>query len=192
MPLDILLLGAPGAGKGTQAKRVSEHYGIPQVSTGDMLRAAVSTGTELGRQAAPIMERGDLVPDEIIIGLIRERLSEHDTTAGCIFDGFPRTIAQAEALDAMLAGIDRALSVVLLLDHDHEEEVVQRLLGRLEQEGRSDDTIETIRRRLEVYHEQTSPLISYYRGRSILAQIDASKSIDEVYEQVATTLDRLR
>jgi len=191
MPLDILLIGAPGAGKGTQAKRIADDYGIPQISTGDMLRAAVSSGSPLGLQAAPIMERGELVPDAIIVGLIRERLSEGDTKAGCIFDGFPRTIVQAEALDTMLAGIGRALRAVLLLDHGHKDEIIKRLLGRAEQEGRTDDTRETILRRFDVYHEQTSPLISYYGERSILAEIDASRSIDEVYRQVAATLDHL-
>jgi adenylate kinase len=191
VPLDVLLLGAPGAGKGTQAKRISEDYEIPQISTGDILRAAVSAGTELGRRARPIMERGELVPDEIIIGLIRERLTNDDTKAGCIFDGFPRTIGQAEALDAMLAGIGRSLRVVLLLDHQHEDNVVARLLARLEQEGRLDDTIETIRRRLEVYREQTAPLVSYYGERSILQEVDASRDIPEVYSQVTSILGRL-
>jgi adenylate kinase len=192
VPLDLLLLGAPGAGKGTQAKRISEDYGIPQISTGEMLRAAVVAGSELGRRAKPIMERGDLVPDEIIVGLIRERLDEHDTQDGAIFDGFPRTTAQAEALDAMLADIGRALRVVLLLDHEHEHEVVKRLLGRNEEEGRADDTLETIRRRLEVYRQQTAPLIVYYRIRSILAPVDASKSINDVYTDVKSILDRHR
>lgn len=189
MPLDILLLGAPGAGKGTQAKRISADYGIPQLSTGDMLRAAVAKGTPLGEQARPIMERGDLVPDVIIVGLIRERLTRPDTAEGCIFDGFPRTIPQAEALDEMLPQIGREIRVALLFELG-EEEAVRRMLGRAEAEGRTDDNPETIRRRFEVYRAQTEPLVAYYRDRSVLATLDAGADVDEVYAQAAAILGR--
>jgi adenylate kinase len=187
MPLDLVLLGIPGAGKGTQALRIADDYGIPQVSTGEMLRAAVALGTGLGRRAQPIMERGDLVPDEVMIGVIRERLGEPDTAGGCIFDGFPRTIPQAEALDAMLPEIGRRITVALLFDLD-DDEAARRMLGRAGQEGRTDDNPEAIRERIAVYHAKTEPLIAYYRDRSVLARIDASRGIDEVYAQVAGVL----
>ena len=187
MPLDMVLLGAPGAGKGTQAKRIAADYQLPQISTGDMLRAAVAAGTELGRLAEPIMVSGALVPDEIIVGLIRERLQEPDTSGGCIFDGFPRTIAQAEALDRMLPEIGRRIVVALLFDID-EGVAAGRMLGRAEEEGRSDDTPDTIRRRHEVYREQTEPLVEYYRDSSVLATVNAGAEVDEVYARVAAVL----
>lgn len=191
MPLDLLLLGPPGAGKGTQAKRIAEDYDIPQISTGDMLRAAVAVRTELGLRVEPILAAGELVPDGLIVALIRERLGEGDTSSGCILDGFPRTIAQAEALDEMLAGIGRRLAVVIDLQLA-EEEAVRRLLGRAEQEGRTDDTPETIRRRMEVYREQTEPLAAYYLARSILVGVDAGGQIGEVYAAIEDVLERVR
>ena len=159
MPLDLLLLGAPGAGKGTQAKRIATAYGVPQIATGDMLRAAVASGTELGNRVKPILDSGELVPDELIVALIRERLSQGDTGAGFILDGFPRTIPQAEALDAMLDEIGRKLAAVLEFQLD-EREAIRRILGRATEEGRSDDTSEVAKRRLEVYRAQTEPLVA--------------------------------
>jgi adenylate kinase len=191
MPLDVILLGAPGAGKGTQARRIAAGYGIAQLSTGDMLREAVAAGSELGRKAKAIMDAGELVSDEIIVALVRERLAQPDMGAGCIFDGFPRTIPQAEALDGMLPELGRSIRVALLFALD-EREAERRMLGRAEQEGRSDDTPETIRRRFEVYREQTEPLVDYYRGRGVLATVDASRGVDEVYGEVAAILDGLR
>lgn len=191
MPLDLLLLGPPGAGKGTQAKRIAEDYEIPQISTGDMLRAAVAAGTELGQRVAPILSAGELVPDELIVALIRERLGEGDTSAGCILDGFPRTIAQAEALDAMLAGIGRRLAVVIELQLD-EEVAVKRLLGRAAQEGRTDDSPDTIRRRMEVYRQQTEPLTAYYLAQSILVGVDAGGAVGEVCAAIENVLERVR
>jgi adenylate kinase len=190
MPLDLLLLGAPGAGKGTQAKRISQDYGIPQISTGDMLRAAIAAGTELGRRVAPILDSGELVPDDLIVELIRERLLDNDTGAGFILDGFPRTIAQAEALDAMLERIDRRIAAVLEFQLP-QVEAVRRLLGRAEQEGRTDDTPETITRRMDVYRDQTEPLVAYYLSRGVLVGVDASGTVDEVYAQVTDVLERL-
>jgi adenylate kinase len=190
MPLDLLLLGAPGAGKGTQAKRIADDYGIPQISTGDMLRAAVASGTELGRRVEPILEAGELVPDDLIVELIRERLGDTDTRAGFILDGFPRTIPQAEALDTMLQEIGRRVAAVLEFQLP-EAEAVQRLLGRAAQEGRADDAPETIRRRMEVYRAQTEPLVKYYLAQGVLVGIDASASVDEVYQQVVEVLERL-
>lgn len=191
MPLDLLLLGPPGAGKGTQAKRIAEDYDIPQISTGDMLRAAVAVRTEVGLRVEPILAAGELVPDDLIVALIRERLGEGDTSSGCILDGFPRTIAQAEALDEMLAGIGRCLAVVIDLQLA-EEEAVRRLLGRAEQEGRADDTPETIRRRMEVYREQTELLAAYYLARSILVGVDAGGQVGEVYAAIEDVLERVR
>ncbi len=189
MLLDLLLLGAPGAGKGTQAKRISDEYEIPQISTGDMLRAAVAAGTELGRRVEPILEAGELVPDALIVELIRERLGHEDTRTGFILDGFPRTIPQAEALDAMLEDIDRRIAAVLEFQLP-EAEAVERLLGRAAQEGRVDDTPDTIRRRMEVYREQTEPLAAYYLARGLLVGINAAAGVDAVYQQVVQVLER--
>jgi len=188
---DLLLLGAPGAGKGTQAKRIAEDYGMPQISTGEMLRTAIAAGTELGRKVKPILDAGELVPDELMVALIRERLGAEDTNAGMILDGFPRTIPQAEALDAMLAEIGRRLGCVLEFQLD-EDEALRRLLGRAEQEGRSDDTMEVIRNRMRVYREQTAPLLAYYLAKGILVGIDAGGTVDEVYSQVTEVLERAR
>ena len=191
MAFDLLLLGAPGAGKGTQAKRIAEDYGMPQISTGEMLRTAIAAGTELGRKVKPILDAGELVPDELMVALIRERLGAEDTNAGMILDGFPRTIPQAEALDAMLAEIGRRLGCVLEFQLD-EDEALRRLLGRAEQEGRSDDTMEVIRNRMRVYREQTAPLLAYYLAKGILVGIDAGGTVDEVYSQVTEVLERAR
>jgi adenylate kinase len=183
----ILLLGAPGAGKGTQAETLVEKLGIPQISTGDMLRAAVAEGTPVGREAKAYMERGDLVPDSVVIGVAEERLSKDDAAGGFILDGFPRTTAQAEALDAVLDRIGSKLErcVALVVD---EEAVVRRLLGRAEIEGRSDDNEETIRNRMEVYRESTEPLLAYYRERGLLAEVDGMGTIDEVAKRIEEAL----
>ena len=191
MPLDLLLLGAPGAGKGTQAKRISDDYGIPQISTGDMLRAEGAARTELGRKVQPILDSGELVPDDLIVAVIRERLRQGDMGAGFILDGFPRTIPQAEALDAMLAELGRRIAVVLEFQLD-EEEAARRLLARAEQEGRSDDTPETIRRRMKVYRQRTEPLVAYYLGRGIVVGLDAGGSVDQVYAEIGAVLERVQ
>ncbi len=182
-PLDILLLGPPGAGKGTQAKRIEDDRGVPQISTGDMLREAIASGSELGAEVQPIVGRGDLVPDELIVRVIRQRLERDDTRAGFILDGFPRTIPQAEALDQMLADIGRSLHVVLEFVLD-EEEAVERLIGRAVDEGRTDDDPDVIRHRFVVWREQTLPLTEYYRGGGKLVALDAAKTVDEVYEAI--------
>jgi adenylate kinase len=183
LPLDLLLIGPPGAGKGTQAKRLAADHGIPQVSTGDMLRDAVSSGTELGLRVKPILDSGELVPDDLIVELIRDRLRRDDTEGGFILDGFPRTLAQAEALDSMLADIGRTLTAVLEFQLD-EDEAVRRLLGRAQEEGRSDDTLEVIRNRMRVYREQTEPLVAYYLARGTLVGIDAGRPVDAVYAAI--------
>jgi adenylate kinase len=182
MALDIVILGPPGAGKGTQAKRMSAETDLPHVATGDMLRAAIAAESELGRRVRPILERGDLVPDELMIDLIRERLAQPDTANGFILDGFPRTYVQATALDTMLAEIDRALSLVLHFELP-DEVALERLLGR----GRSDDTPEKIHHRLWV-QRVPEEVIAYYRAKGILVGIHADRSIDEVFAEVQDVL----
>jgi adenylate kinase len=186
--LSIVMLGAPGAGKGTQAVRIAEAHGVPHISTGDMLRAAIAAGSELGQKVKEIVESGALVPDELIIEVIRERLAEPDAAAGFVLDGFPRTIGQAEALDALLAELDRPLETVLELDLD-EEVAVERMLGRAAEEGRADDTPEVIKNRFEVYRRQTEPLSDYYRRKGILLVVDASPGIDQVFGAIERALD---
>jgi len=179
----LLLLGPPGAGKGTQASRLVEDLGVPQVSTGDMLRAAVAAGTDLGRQAQAVMERGELVSDGIVIGVARDRLAQADAREGFVLDGFPRTEAQAEALDAMLGELGSKLERCILLVVD-EDRLVQRLLKRAAIEGRSDDNEQTIRHRMRVYREQTQPLVDHYRARGVLAEVDGSGGIEEVATRI--------
>ena len=186
--MNILLLGPQGAGKGTQGRLISEEYGIPHVATGDMLRSAIAAGTELGRKAAPLLDAGELVPDEIMIGLIRERLTEEDARNGFVLDGYPRTAPQAEALDALLDEIDAPLSVVFEFQLP-EEVCVERLRRRAEEEGRADDTPEAIRTRLRLYHEQTEPLVEYYRARGNLVGIPANRPVEEVFADIQRTLE---
>jgi adenylate kinase len=188
--VNILLLGPQGSGKGTQAKLISAHYGIPHVATGDMLREAIANGSELGRQVEPILERGELVPDDLMISLIRERLSREDTAEGFVLDGFPRTMAQAEALDAVLREIGRDLTIVFELQLS-DEECLARLLRRAQLEGRVDDTPEVVRRRLELYHQETEPLIEHYRATGNLVGIHAERSIPEVFSEIQEALDHL-
>ncbi len=188
MPLDIVILGPPGAGKGTQGKLIAADAGIPHVNTGDMFRAECAAGTELGERVRSILDVGDLVPDELTIEVVRARLGQDDTARGFVLDGFPRTLAQAEALDRVLAEIDRGeLSVVL--DFQVADEIaVQRLLGRAGVEGRSDDTPDRIQYRLEVYHEQSEPLVEYYRARGILVGIHADRTVEQVFSEVQQVL----
>jgi adenylate kinase len=188
--LNILLLGPQGSGKGTQAKRISAEYGIPHVSTGDMLREAIAAGTELGLRVRPILDRGELVPDDMMVSLIRERLSLEDTANGFVLDGFPRTVAQAEALDAMLRETGRELTIVFELQLS-DEACMKRLLRRAQLEGRSDDTPEAIRTRLERYHRETEPVIEHYRATGNLVGIHADRSISEVFSEIQEALDHL-
>jgi adenylate kinase len=181
----LLMLGAPGAGKGTQAAMVCRAIGVPHVSTGEMLRSHVAEGTELGRQAQAIMEAGELVSDDIMIAMVRDRLGREDAACGFLLDGFPRTRPQAEALDGVLA--DRPLEVVVNLEVD-EEEVVQRILRRGVQEGRADDTEETVRNRLRVYRELTAPLITFYEEKGLLRSVDGVGGIEDIFARVARTL----
>jgi adenylate kinase len=190
MPLDILLLGPQGAGKGTQGKLISAEYDIPHIATGDILRRAIAEGTELGRQAEPLLKAGQLVPDTIMIGLIRHRLAHEDTERGFVLDGFPRTAVQAEALDDMLSEIDRPLGAVFEFQLP-EEMAVERLRRRAQEEGRADDTPEAIRTRLDLYREQTAPLVEYYRARGILVPVHAERSVDEVFDEIQQALEQV-
>jgi adenylate kinase len=212
---NVILLGGPGSGKGTQAERIVAQFGLPHISTGEMLRAAVAQGTEMGRAAQKSMEAGALVPDEVVIGVVRDRLAEADAQDGFLLDGFPRTIAQAERLDSMLATAGRAVTQVILLDVP-EDELVQRLAGRRlcrncgkgyhvvfdppakdgvcdvcggELYQRSDDNEATVRNRLGVYRAQTEPLVGYYEGHGVLRTAHGGgKMPDEVFEQVRQLL----
>jgi adenylate kinase len=184
------LLGPQGAGKGTQAKRISAEYAIPHVATGDMLRAAIAEQTELGRKVEPIVNAGELVSDELMIELIRDRLAHDDTEEGFILDGFPRTIAQAEALDAMFAEIGRSFSIVFALQIP-DGVAFERLRRRAEVEGRADDTDDAIRRRLDSYHRETEPLIEYYRARNKLVPIHGDRSENEVFAEIQQALEQV-
>ena len=187
--MNVLLLGPQGSGKGTQAKRIEAEYGIPHIATGDMLRTAMEDGTELGQQVKPIVESGQLVPDDLMIDLIRERLGRPDAEAGFILDGFPRTPAQADALDARLDEIGRALSIVFEFQVP-DEIAIERLLRRCELEGRADDTPEVIARRLALYHELTEPLVEHYRLRGNLVGIHADRPVNEVFAEIQQALEQ--
>jgi len=216
--LNLILLGPPGAGKGTQAALLTGDFGLPHVSTGDMLRAALEAQSDLGLLAKEYMDKGELVPDEVVIGVILERLADDDARDGFLLDGFPRTIDQAEALGRELDAHDRRLTAVLLLEAD-DELVVKRISGRRicrkeghvyhvdfdppkhegrcdidgsELEQRADDREETVRNRLDVYHAQTEPLISYYEERGLLRRFDGTRSPTQVHERIRATLATLR
>lgn len=191
--MNLILLGPPGAGKGTQAERLEKKFGLKQLSTGDMLRAEQKAGTPLGKQAEAIMNSGALVPDQIIIDMIALRMDQPDCRNGVIFDGFPRTVAQAEALDTMLAQKGRPLSAVIELKVD-EESLVERLKARVAgmiakgETPRSDDNEETFRKRLKVFHEQTAPILPYYAGKGMLESVDGMQAMDDVEAAIAGIL----
>jgi adenylate kinase len=189
VPLDVLLLGVQGSGKGTQAKRLSSEYDIAHLSTGDMLRKAIAEGTELGRRVQPILEAGDLVPDDLMIDLIRERIQAPDTEGGFILDGFPRTMAQADALDSMLSEVERPLTVVLELQVP-DDVAIERLRRRGVEEGRSDDTPEAIANRIALYHRETKPLVSHYRLAGNLVGIHGDRPENEVFTEIQQAVDQ--
>ena len=177
-----VFLGAPGAGKGTQAELLARKLSIAHISTGELLRAAVKEGTELGRKAQVFMDAGNLVPDHLILGMVREAL-EGPAASGCILDGYPRNEPQAEALDAMLAELGRRLKGVVDLEVS-EDVLIARISGRARAEGRADDTEETVRNRLRVYREQTQPLIDLYRGRGVLHEVPGEGTIEEIQDRI--------
>lgn len=187
--MQIIVLGAPGSGKGTQGALLADRVGVPKIATGDLLRAAVRDGTSLGVEARSFMDRGLLVPDEIVLGLIEEVLRSPEAQDGVIMDGFPRTLAQAEAVEGLLADRGSRIDRVLLIDVP-EDELVKRMLGRARAEGRSDDTPETIRKRFAVYGEQTAPLIRYYEERGLLTTIIGLGTVREVADRVNEALGR--
>jgi len=182
-----IFLGPPGAGKGTQSSRIAARRGVPQISTGDMLRQAAAQGTPLGMRARKIMEAGELLPDDVIVDLIRERISRPDCAGGFFLDGFPRTSGQAEALDRMLAERGLAVDAVVNLDVD-EAKLVERMAGRAKNEGRADDNPETIRERLRVYREKTAPLVSWFDAKGRLVTVDGLGEIGEVSRRIEDAL----
>lgn len=186
--MNLLVLGPQGAGKGTQAKRISAEYGIPHVSTGDMFRA-LDESTELGRKVKAIMDAGVLVPDEVTIAMIEDRLAQPDAQDGFVLDGFPRNLAQADALDAMLSGIGRGLDAILFFNVP-DEVGLDRALKRAELEGRSDDTPEVIAKRLDVYHSETEPIVEHYRATGKLVPLHAERSIAEVWNEISESLQQ--
>lgn len=189
--MNLILFGPPAAGKGTQAKRLVEGRGMVQLSTGDMLRAAIASGSDLGRKVAGIMERGDLVSDDIVIALIEERLPEAEAAGGAIFDGFPRTLAQAQALDTMLEGRGRRIDLVIRLKVD-DEALLQRVAGRFAESGRADDNPESFKVRLAAYNAQTAPLIPYYQNHNKLVEVDGMGTVEQVASGIDTALDAPR
>ena len=188
---NIVIFGAPGSGKGTQSKKIIERYGFDYISTGDMLRRAISEGRELGKTAKDYINRGQLVPDDVIVGMIADFLDSKKGSKGVIFDGFPRTLKQAEALKTMLN--ERGTDIHILLDLQVEdEELVERLLERGKISGRSDDNPETIKARLDVYHTQTAPLATYYIGEGKHVPIKGIGRIEEIFERIAEAIDRVK
>jgi adenylate kinase len=190
VPLNVLLLGPQGAGKGTQAKRIASEYGIPHIASGEILRAEMDAGTDLGGRVKDVYDRGDLVSDDLMIELIRNRLEQPDTDSGFVLDGFPRTTVQAEALDSILSDIGRSFSVVFALQIP-DEVAFERLRKRAEVEGRADDTDDAIQRRLDNYHRETEPLIEYYRVRGNLVPIHGDRTENEVFAEIQRALEQV-
>ena len=183
----LVLLGAPGSGKGTQATRLKEHLQVPHISTGDLLRAEVAAGSKLGLEAKEVMARGDLVSDAILLGMLEDRFSRADTGRGFILDGYPRNLAQADALDALMTRIGQPLDAAVQLDVATEL-LVERIAGRAAAEGRADDSPESVRTRLEVYNSQTAPVVEFYRQRGKLGVVDGVGTLDEVFARIIEVL----
>jgi len=188
--INIILFGPPGAGKGTQALRIKERFGLAHLSTGDMLRDAVAAGTDIGKQAKAVMDAGKLVSDEIICGVVSERIEQPDCARGFILDGFPRTVPQAHALDQMLARKKKKIDAVLLIQVD-DDALVERIENRSRESGgaRSDDNVETLKKRLQVYYDQTAPVLPVYRDKGLIRTIDGMASIDEVTSEIERVLE---
>lgn len=183
----LVLLGAPGSGKGTQASRLREHLQVPHISTGELLRAAVNAGTELGKQAKAVMESGALVSDDIVLGMLEERLTAGDTGNGFVLDGYPRNLAQANALDKLLARLGQPVDLAVQLDVDTEL-LIQRLAGRAQAEARADDSPEAVRHRLKVYGDATAPVVDFYRNSGRLAHVDGVGGMDAVFDRIIAKL----
>lgn len=183
----LVLLGPPGSGKGTQATRLKEKLEIAHISTGDMLRAEIAAGSELGKQAKSVMDAGNLVSDEILLGMLKSRLAQADVAKGFILDGYPRNVAQANALDGMLAEIGQPLDAVVQLDVATEL-LVERIAGRAQEQGRADDNPESVRKRLQVYTEQTAPVVDFYAGRGTLARVDGVGGLDEIESRILAAI----
>ncbi|QIK80481.1 adenylate kinase [Lysobacter sp. HDW10] len=184
----LILLGAPGSGKGTQASRLKDHLQVPHISTGDLLRAEVAAGSELGIAAKEVMARGELVSDEILLGMLKSRLSRDDCKDGFILDGYPRNVAQANALDALLASIQQPLEAAVQLEVPTEL-LVERIAGRAKAEGRADDSPESVRTRLKVYNEQTAPVVDFYRNHGNLTVVNGVGELDEVFTRIIEAID---
>jgi adenylate kinase len=183
----LVLLGAPGSGKGTQAARLKEYLDVPHISTGDLLRAEVAAGTPLGLQAKEVMARGDLVSDEILLGMLKDRFSRDDTRGGFILDGYPRNLAQAAALDQLLAELQQPFDYAVQLTVDNEQ-IIERLAGRAKAEGRADDSPESVRHRLDVYDRQTAPVINFYRQHGQLTVVDGVGTLDAVFTRIVEAI----
>lgn len=183
----LVLLGAPGTGKGTQAARLKEHLQVPHISTGDLLRAEVAAGSPLGLKAREVMARGDLVSDEILLGMLKDRFSRDDTRTGFILDGYPRNLAQAAALDALLKDLGQKFDAAVQLVVDFER-IIERLAGRAQAEGRTDDTPDAVRHRLNVYEEKTAPVVDYYRQQGQLTVVDGEGTLDEVFARIVEAI----
>jgi adenylate kinase len=191
--MNILVLGPQGSGKGTQARRVKAMYGIPHIATGDMIREMKELPSEVGREVKAVYDRGDLVSDDLMIRLIRERLSRGDTLGGFVLDGFPRTMPQAEALDELLRELGRKIDAVLDFQVPHHDVLLERMLRRAAQEKRSDDTLEAIRRRLELYERETAPLVDYYRSHQAnVVGIHADRTVEEVFHEIEQALEEVQ
>lgn len=188
--INLILFGPPGSGKGTQSTALVEHYGLKHISTGEILRKEIQEETALGQQAKALMDKGQLVPDEIIVAMIEEIVAHHKTVKGFIFDGFPRTVAQAEALDALLSRNGQHVSQLLELVVP-DNLLVERLLLRKQQEGRADDNLETIQHRLNVYHTQTAPIAAYYKNQNLSTSIDGVGTVEEVTARLFDVVDTL-
>ena len=184
----LVLLGAPGSGKGTQATRLREHLQVPHISTGDLLRGAVAAGTPLGLKAKAVMEAGNLVSDDIVLGMLEERLGKDDARAGFVLDGYPRNLAQARALEQLLARLQQPVDIAVQLDVDTAL-LVERIAGRAALEGRADDTPESVRNRLNVYSEQTAPVVNFYRNAGKLACVQGVGSMDEVFTRIVEAIN---